>query len=247
MVCNKDCCVVSETTNQVRKEESPFSFKHFLKRDLSLPSTSASASASVSASNSYEGTGARPKVLASPHQVELQSRPVTSPHRVARVPSPHRAPSPQRTDPVSSPHRGDTIRVDSDNMAALGLPSLPDFVQDHLLLEQAYLGAGVPLDLDNLPDFTFTRPGFRPSAPPTRLALDLTDCVERPQPAPHPFPLDLPTASGTYSTSYTYCTSFMPIIFVIVVARYSCLCRMKIKCSHPECHLPAAIINPTRL
>lgn len=189
MVCNEDCCVVSETTNQVRKEESPFSFKHFLKRDLSLPSTSASASAS--ASNSYEGTGARPKVLSSPHQAELQPRPAASPQRGARASSPHRA------EPASSPHRGDTIRVDSDNMAALGLPSLPDFVQDHLLLEQAYLGAGAPLDLDNLPDFTFTRPGFRPSAPPARLALDLTDCVERPQPAPHPFPLDLPTASGT--------------------------------------------------
>lgn len=188
MDCNEDYCVVSETANQVRKEDSPFSFKHFLKRDLSLPSTSASVSAS--ASNSYEGTGARPKVLASPHQAELQPRPVASPRR-APSPSPHRA------DPVSSPHHGDTIRVDSDNMAALGLPSLPDFVQDHLLLEQAYLGAGAPLDLDNLPDFTFTRPGFRPSAPPTRLALDLTDCVERPQPAPHPFPLDLPTASGT--------------------------------------------------
>lgn len=38
----------------------------------------------------------------------------------------------------------------------LGMPSLPDFVQDHLLVEQAYLGTGAPLsvDFENLPDFT---------------------------------------------------------------------------------------------
>lgn len=39
----------------------------------------------------------------------------------------------------------------------LGMPSLPDFVQDHILVEQAYLNFNGPIsvDLDNLPDFTF--------------------------------------------------------------------------------------------
>lgn len=39
----------------------------------------------------------------------------------------------------------------------LGMPSLPDFVQDHILVEQAYLSSNGPIsvDLDNLPDFTF--------------------------------------------------------------------------------------------
>lgn len=39
----------------------------------------------------------------------------------------------------------------------MGMPSLPDFVQDHILVEQAYLHSNGPmsLDLDNLPDFTF--------------------------------------------------------------------------------------------
>lgn len=39
----------------------------------------------------------------------------------------------------------------------LGMPSLPDFVQDHILVEQAYLNSNGPIsvDLDNLPDFTF--------------------------------------------------------------------------------------------
>lgn len=37
------------------------------------------------------------------------------------------------------------------------MPSLPDFVQDHILVEQAYLNPNGPIsvDLDNLPDFTF--------------------------------------------------------------------------------------------
>lgn len=43
------------------------------------------------------------------------------------------------------------------SLEPLGMPSLPDFVQDHILVEQAYLNSNGPIsvDLDNLPDFTF--------------------------------------------------------------------------------------------
>lgn len=39
----------------------------------------------------------------------------------------------------------------------LGIPSLPDFVQDHILVEQVYLNSNGPitLDVEKLPDFTF--------------------------------------------------------------------------------------------
>ncbi|CAG9088840.1 unnamed protein product [Plutella xylostella] len=172
----------SKASGAVRKEENPFSFRHFLKRDLSLPSNS-----------TYENTGARPKVYASTVQ--------HSPSRGAAPPAGAAPPDPRRdkarslsqtkeknrdgdshqisdTAASSSSTEAPFSVVDSSdskqnlfidnsessfyhrpNLASepLGMPSLPDFVQDHILVEQAYLNSNGPisLDLDNLPDFTF--------------------------------------------------------------------------------------------
>ncbi|KAI4480899.1 hypothetical protein M0804_009996 [Polistes exclamans] len=88
-----------------RREENPFSFKHFLKGECQT---------------NYYKTGARPKIYSSS---------TTSPNNVEK----------------------DT-GVFSRNPT-----ELPDFVQDHLVIEQCYLNhvfppQGVP-DVDNLPDF----------------------------------------------------------------------------------------------
>ncbi|XP_046396394.1 endosome-associated-trafficking regulator 1 [Ischnura elegans] len=108
--------------NNPSRSENPFSFKVFLKRDVSR--------------NTYSSTGARPKVY---------SHPVSD--------------SKCRTENGGScdDHSG-TPRPSSSRM--VGTPeltsALPDFVQDHLVMEQCYLAEpptqGLP-DLDNLPDF----------------------------------------------------------------------------------------------
>ncbi|XP_071451863.1 endosome-associated-trafficking regulator 1 [Hetaerina americana] len=108
--------------NSSSRSENPFSFKVFLKRDVSR--------------NTYSSTGARPKVY---------SHPVSD--------------SKCRTENGGScdNHLG-TQRASSSRM--VGTPeltsALPDFVQDHLVMEQCYLAEpptqGLP-DLDNLPDF----------------------------------------------------------------------------------------------
>lgn len=158
---------------EYRERVNQFSFRHFLKRDLSLPGNS-----------TYENTGARPKVYAS-----------TAAHSPAR--SPPRDSEPRRDkprSPAAARERGADPRLDTassgssveipfsvldssdskhnfysegsevpfyhrPNIASepLGMPSLPDFVQDHILVEQAYLNPNGPIsvDLDNLPDFTF--------------------------------------------------------------------------------------------
>lgn len=122
---------------------------------------------------------------------------------------------------------GETPFYHRPNLAAepLGMPSLPDFVQDHILVEQAYLNPNGPLtvDLDNLPDFTFntsfnagsSSSGRRgreydysgavagaevPLDLPPHLSLDLTESVnpaDRRNMSPHnSFPLDLPPNAG---------------------------------------------------
>ncbi|XP_053606836.1 uncharacterized protein LOC128673187 [Plodia interpunctella] len=164
----------SKSTGAMRKEENPFSFRHFLKRDLSLPGNS-----------TYENTGARPKVYANTVQ--------HSPTKVDVHAESRREKS--RTD-TQAKEKNDVIHRISDNASSsssveipfsvvdnseskhnfyadstdvpfyhrpnlasepLGMPSLPDFVQDHILVEQAYLNSNGPIsvDLDNLPDFTF--------------------------------------------------------------------------------------------
>ncbi|CAH2090783.1 unnamed protein product [Euphydryas editha] len=168
----------SKSTGAVRKEENPFSFRHFLKRDLSLPGNS-----------TYENTGARPKVYAntvqhSPTKLDIHADSRRDKQRSSEI---QRAKEKQ-SDGVSLRNSDNTssnssveipfsVVDNSDskhnlyaestdgpffhrpNLASepLGMPSLPDFVQDHILVEQAYLNSNGPIsvDLDNLPDFTF--------------------------------------------------------------------------------------------
>ena len=161
----------------MRKDENPFSFRHFLKRDLSLPGNS-----------TYENTGARPKVYAntvqhSPTKIDIHP----DSRRDKNRPSDNQAKEKQNdgvnlrnsdgTSSSSSVEVPFSVADNSDtkhnlyasssegpffhrpNLASepLGMPSLPDFVQDHILVEQAYLNSNGPIsvDLDNLPDFTF--------------------------------------------------------------------------------------------
>ncbi|XP_077291408.1 lethal (3) 04053 isoform X2 [Arctopsyche grandis] len=155
-------------TTQSRKEESPFSFKHFLKRDLSLPTTS----------SSYESTGAKPKIYAntvhpSPakanlHQEFRKDAKMSSRESWA---GPSNASSDSSIELILNTNTATEskkiLEIDNCDLSfrrshtssdVLGMPSLPDFVQDHLLVEQAYLGSNGPftVDFDNLPDFTLS-------------------------------------------------------------------------------------------
>jgi hypothetical protein len=168
---------VLESTGATRKEENPFSFRHFLKRDLSLPGNS-----------TYENTGARPKVYAntvqhSPTKIDIHAdsrREKNCPTDTQAKDKSNDAGSHRISDNTSSSSSVEvpfSVVDDSEskhnfytdnsnvpyfqrpNLASepLGMPSLPDFVQDHILVEQAYLNSNGPIsvDLDNLPDFTF--------------------------------------------------------------------------------------------
>ncbi|CAB3221531.1 unnamed protein product [Arctia plantaginis] len=170
-------CSSSKSTGATRKDENPFSFRHFLKRDLSLPGNS-----------TYENTGARPKVYAntvqhSPTKIDVhadarrdKSRSSDSQAKEKTIEgSSHRTSDNTSSsssveipfsvvDNSESKHNLYADNVDvpfyhRPNLASepLGMPSLPDFVQDHILVEQAYLNFNGPIsvDLDNLPDFTF--------------------------------------------------------------------------------------------
>ncbi|XP_059057995.1 uncharacterized protein LOC131851503 [Achroia grisella] len=168
----------TSTTGATRKEENPFSFRHFLKRDLSLPGNS-----------TYENTGARPKVYAntvqhSPTKLDVhaetrreKSRPSDIQAKDKMIDAGHRLTISDNTSSSSSVEIPFSVVDNSEskhnfyadstnvpfyqrpNLASepLGMPSLPDFVQDHILVEQAYLNSNGPIsvDLDNLPDFTF--------------------------------------------------------------------------------------------
>ncbi|XP_034831385.1 uncharacterized protein [Maniola hyperantus] len=161
----------SKSTGAMRKEENPFSFRHFLKRDLSLPGNS-----------TYENTGARPKVYASTVQHSPTKIDIHNDSRREKSRSSETQAKEKQNDDTSStnlveiPFRPFSVVDNSDskhnlytdnsepfshrpNLASepLGMPSLPDFVQDHILVEQAYLNSNGPIsvDLDNLPDFTF--------------------------------------------------------------------------------------------
>ncbi|XP_068618370.1 uncharacterized protein l(3)04053 [Battus philenor] len=180
-------CSSSKSTGAVRKEENPFSLRHFLKRDLSLPGNS-----------TYENTGARPKVYAntvqhSPTKVDVHT---DSRREKSRLNDNHTKENndgvcPRPSDNTTSNNsmdvsfsvlensnsknnfyaeNSDTPFYHRPNLASepMGMPSLPDFVQDHILVEQAYLHSNGPmsLDLDNLPDFTFnTNFNAGPSSP----------------------------------------------------------------------------------
>nr|CAD7406348.1 unnamed protein product [Timema cristinae] len=108
-----------------RREENPFSFKHFLKRD---------------SGNNYHITGARPKVYSS---VSTESFGQSS------------------LDPIDSDPSLYSRSTTPRHVATPELASvLPDFVQDHLVVEQCFLNhtdvskpPHISVDLDNLPDF----------------------------------------------------------------------------------------------
>ncbi|KAM3955862.1 uncharacterized protein ACR2FA_010203 [Aphomia sociella] len=168
----------TSTSGATRKEENPFSFRHFLKRDLSLPGNS-----------TYENTGARPKVYAntvqhSPTKLDVhaetrreKSRPSDTQAKEKNNDVSHRLTISDNMSSSSSVEIPFSVVDNSEskhnfytdstevpfyhrpNLASepLGMPSLPDFVQDHILVEQAYLNSNGPIsvDLDNLPDFTF--------------------------------------------------------------------------------------------
>ncbi|KAF9408953.1 hypothetical protein HW555_011529 [Spodoptera exigua] len=167
----------SKSTGATRKDENPFSFRHFLKRDLSLPGNS-----------TYENTGARPKVYANtvqhsptkidvhadsrrdkPRSSDAQAKEKTnegSSHRISdntssssSVEIPFSVVDNSDSKPNFYTDNNDVPFYHRPNLASepLGMPSLPDFVQDHILVEQAYLNFNGPIsvDLDNLPDFTF--------------------------------------------------------------------------------------------
>lgn len=107
-----------------RREENPFSFKHFLSRD------------SANGHGGSLSTGAKPKVFTSQ---------VTSPT-------------------VSHPPDVDFSRTSRSFSANPDLASaLPDFVQDHLVVEQCFLrdaaSSALSVDLDNLPDFAVNQDG----------------------------------------------------------------------------------------
>ncbi|CAK1544871.1 unnamed protein product [Leptosia nina] len=174
----------TKSTGAMRKEDNPFSFRHFLKRDLSLPGNS-----------TYENTGARPKVYANTVQhspTRLDKLDISSDSRREKSRFNENKAKESKTNSVmrnsddasssssveipfsvveESESKHNFYADSSDgpffhrpNLASepLGMPSLPDFVQDHILVEQAYLNSNGPIsvDLDNLPDFTYTNNNY---------------------------------------------------------------------------------------
>jgi hypothetical protein len=109
-----------------KREENPFSFKHFLKCD---------------AGNNYSSTGARPKVYSN----------------LASEGFGHLTPESSDSDPGLFSRSATPRHVGTPELSSV----LPDFVQDHLVVEQCYLNISessktpqIAVDLDNLPDFT---------------------------------------------------------------------------------------------
>lgn len=109
-----------------KREENPFSFKHFLKRD---------------AGTNYSSTGARPKVYSN----------------LASEGFGHVTPESSDSDPGLYSRSATPRHVGTPELTSV----LPDFVQDHLVIEQCYLNhsessntSQIAVDLENLPDFT---------------------------------------------------------------------------------------------
>ncbi|KAJ8911418.1 hypothetical protein NQ315_005951 [Exocentrus adspersus] len=147
-----------------RREENPFSFKHFLRSD---------------SGNTYQNKGARPKVY-------CENRPVTS-----TSPSvPNKIPEPKQS------------RIVPEFSSAL-----PDFVQDHLVIEQCYLGnssnSNYNLELNNLPDFAQNQDGNlkfgnnSSGEPATNTNKPIP--LDLPLRSQSSFPLDLPIANSNGS------------------------------------------------
>lgn len=125
-------CIFHTGQSEVpRREENPFSFKHFLSRESS------------NGQSSGHSTGARPKVFTSPT--------VSHP-------------------PESEYGRNSSSRNFSANPDLAS--ALPDFVQDHLVVEQCFLRDGassaLSVDLDNLPDFAINKDAINDISGSTR-------------------------------------------------------------------------------
>ena len=148
----------SNINDTPRREENPFSLKHFLRSDLS----------------SYQSQGARPKVYCDGRQIgstsELNSH-IMEGNKQARLAS-----------EFSS--------------------ALPDFVQDHLIVEQCYKDSQHEknlANLENLPDFaqssrsTGSRNILRPKQNTDRGNISLRMPYDPPIRSKVDFPLDLPT------------------------------------------------------
>lgn len=101
-----------------RREENPFSFKHFLKRD---------------SGTSYHNTGARPKVYSNQTRESYST-----------------------SDLCSASQDSGLYRTNSRHAGTPEISSvLPDFVQDHLVVEQSYLShddSHLAVNLDTLPE-----------------------------------------------------------------------------------------------
>lgn len=166
----------SQNNESQRREDNPFSFKHFLRSD---------------SSNSYQSKGARPKVY-----YENRS---------------------QSTDYGSSFSENKQVKVPEFSSA------LPDFVQDHLVIEQCYLGNNsvnnYDLGVGNLPDFTPNREN-RPNLDSDNHRDDRNN---DPVPLDLPFrskafPLDLPIAgSSSNGTRNIQSISEVCIFFMVII------------------------------
>lgn len=147
------------STDVPKREDNPFSFKHFLRGDV----------------NNYQNKGARPKVY-------CEGRTISS---------------------VSDLEFSHTQDIKQTRIAPEYSSALPDFVQDHLVVEQCYLGNApnnnFNLDI-NLPDFTPSRDsGNRKSIDSShninRRSDNSIDTIPLDLPIRPPasgFPLDLP-------------------------------------------------------
>jgi hypothetical protein len=119
-------CVCWAGSDMPKREENPFSFKHFLKRD---------------AGNNYHSTGARPKVYSN----------------LASEGFGHLTPESSDSDPGLYSRSTTPCHAGTPELTSV----LPDFVQDHLVVEQCYLNHSdssntpqIAVDLENLLDFT---------------------------------------------------------------------------------------------
>ncbi|XP_067000777.2 uncharacterized protein l(3)04053 [Anabrus simplex] len=132
--------VHSSGSEMPKREENPFSFKHFLKRD---------------SGNNYHSTGARPKVYTN-----------LSPENFDNLGA-------DTSDSESSLYTRNTTprHVATPEITSV----LPDFVQDHLVVEQCYLAHSdtsnspqLAVDLENLPDFAINNLSATHESPSSR-------------------------------------------------------------------------------
>lgn len=215
-----------------RREENPFSFKHFLKRDI-LPSTSTSAStSSYSLGPTINNTGAKPKVyintinsaLASetskarkcnhsiyeercvhccPQNYKAAAK-TNSVENIAQNVDNHleklfRSYSDRDTNYVPPEYSPDNSIKSNHNNARISTnefsSALPDFVQDHIVLEQWYSGFDNPLSTENVEReiksvfSPFDNDYKNKNVNKTKKDVELNDRDRTSKPAP----LDLPT------------------------------------------------------